>query len=133
MAYLPTLEPLELTVIEHFTDMGIVHVHSKQKINTDQMHPRLLAKRLLSSSEILKSRAHRLYYVLPLSGTAIPLHSAISFDVFFEWLPRNVKNIYAVVVNLTTPDCKKVSNLYSNRLIKLIDFCILLTLVFFEN
>lgn len=129
------LQPLELTVIEHFTDMNIVHVHCKQKIHTNLKHPRLLPKHLLNNIEVLKNRTHRLYYVVPPLGAVMSLQDAISFDVFFEFFLRNVNNIYAVIVNLTTFDCKKVSSLYCNTYIyiELFKFNTLIKLIYFSN
>lgn len=107
-----TSGPLELTVIEHFTEMDQVHVHSKRSIDLVNLaHPRLLAKHLVASSEVLKNRAHRLFYVLPPFGTIIPLDDIFSLDVFFVWFRRNVHNVYAVVLNRTTSDFEKVSRI----------------------
>lgn len=130
---LQKLGPLELTVIEHFTDMGVVHVHCKKQIHADLIHPRLLPAHLIDNTEVLKNRAHRLYYVIPPHGTVISLHNAISFDVFFEWFLKNVNIIYAVVVNHTTSDCKKVSSLRCKICIGLFKFQTQTKLIFFKH
>lgn len=98
---------LELTVIEYFADMDTVHVHCRRQIKP--VHPRLLAKHLIASSETLQNRAHRMYYMIPPFGTVMPLDDIISFEVFFEWFRRNAITIYAVVANRTTFNFKKVS------------------------
>lgn len=125
--------PLELTVIEHFTDMSIVHVHCKQKIHTNLIHPRLLPTHLINNSEVLKNRAHRLYYVVPPLETVMSLHNAISCDVFFEHFLRNVNNVYAVILNHTTSDCKKVSNLRVKICTRFFQFQTQIKLVFFNH
>lgn len=126
------LGPLELTVIEHFTDMNIVHVHCKQQIHTNLIHPRLLPTHLINNSEMLKNRAHRLYYVIPPLGIVMSLHDEISFDVFFEHFLRNVNSIYAVVVNHTTSDYKKVSNLRRKIYIGLFNHQTLIKLIILD-
>lgn len=106
-------ELLNLTVLEHFSEMDLVHVHSKHQINLNCLpHVRSLGKLLVDSSEILKNRSHRLYYVLPRFGMVLPLDDSISYDVFYDWLLyKSVNNVYAVIENLTTTNFKKVSNL----------------------
>lgn len=101
---------LVLTVLEYFADADIVHEHCQQQLDlTGLDHPRDLAKRLLSSSEVLRNRTHRLYYVVPLrSGMVMPLDDYIAYDVFFEWFRRHVGHVYAVIVNGTTKDYEKV-------------------------
>ncbi|XP_025190374.1 uncharacterized protein LOC112590970 [Melanaphis sacchari] len=113
---------LDLTVLEHFTDMNLVHVHCKQQINLCGIpHIRSLGKLLIASSEILNNRAHRLYYVLSrFDNMILPLDDNIAFDVFLDWfLYRNVNNVYAVVENLTTTDFKKVVSLYLSQMPRL--------------
>ncbi|XP_022166345.1 uncharacterized protein LOC111030919 [Myzus persicae] len=112
-------EFLNLTILEHFSDMDLVHVHCKQQlINLNCLpHIRSLGKLLVARSEILKNRTHRLYYVLPRFGMILPLDDNISYDVFYDWLHyKNVNNVYAVIENLTTTDFKKVVTLYLNQM-----------------
>lgn len=103
---------LNLTVLEHFTDMELVHVHCKETINLCGIHHiRSLGKLLVARSKILNNRSHRLYYVLPrFNNMILPLDDNIAFDVFLDWIfNKSVKNVYAVVENLTTTDFKIVS------------------------
>lgn len=113
MEHTREFELLNLTVLEHFSEMDLVHVHCKQQINLNRLpHIRSLGKLLVSSSEILKNRTHRLYYVLPRFDMILPLDDNISYDVFYDWLLyKSVNNVYAVIENLTTTDFKKVSYL----------------------
>lgn len=109
---------LNLTVLEHFTDMDLVHVHCKQQINLSGIHHiRSLGKLLVAHSEILKNRSHRLYYVLPrFNNMILLLDDNIAFDVFLDWFfYKSVNNVYAVVENLTTTNLKKVSYTYINK------------------
>ncbi|XP_026819287.1 uncharacterized protein LOC113557948 [Rhopalosiphum maidis] len=112
---------LNMTVLEHFTDMDLVHVHCKQEINLCGIpHIRSLGKLLVSNSEVLKNRPHRLYYALPRFTMVLPLDDNIAFDVFLDWfLYKNVNNVYAVVENLTTTDCKQVVTLYLKQIPRL--------------
>jgi len=103
---------LKLTVLEHFTDMELVHVHCKEPINLCGIHHiRSLGKLLVARSKILNNRSHRLYYVLPrFNNMILSLDDNIAFDVFLDWIfNKSVKNVYAVVENLTTTDFKIVS------------------------
>lgn len=100
---------LKLTVLEYFADMDVVHVHCVQQICPDLNYPEALTKHLVYRTEVLQNRPNRLFYVVPPFGTVMPLNDIISFKVFYEWLNRNVHQIYAVILNSTTPDLKKVS------------------------
>lgn len=100
---------LKLTVIEYFADMDVVHVHYAEKICPNLDYPGALAKHLVASAEVLQNRPHRLFYVVPPFGTVMPLNDIISFKVFFEWINRNVNQVYAVIINSTTTDLIKAS------------------------
>jgi hypothetical protein len=99
---------LKLTVLEYFADMDLVHVHCEQQICPDLDLPEALTKHL-SSTKVLQNRPNRLFYVVPPFGIVMPINDIISFKVLFEWLKKNVHQIYAVIMNSTTPDLKKVS------------------------
>lgn len=109
---------LQLTVIEYFSDMDIIHVHCKLQMNLENLaHPRLLVKHLIANYPVLRHKAHRLYYVVQPFCTIISLDdSIVSIEVFLEWFHRNVCNVYAVIVDPTTPsEPKKVSWYYVKR------------------
>ncbi|XP_015363937.1 PREDICTED: general transcription factor II-I repeat domain-containing protein 2A-like [Diuraphis noxia] len=118
MEHTREFELLNLTVLEHFSEMDLVHVHSKQQINLNCLrHIRSLGKLLVAKSEILKNRSHRLYYVLPRFGMVLPLDDSISYDVFYDWLLyKSVNNLFAVIENLTTTDFKKVVTMYVSQM-----------------
>lgn len=112
MAYVGTNRAtgsVQLTVLEYFADMSYVHVPCKQQIDLDLDHTRLFIKHLVASSEVLKNRKHRLYYLVPPFGTIMSIDDIVSVEVFFEWFYRNVNNVYAVIENSTTSDFKKVN------------------------
>ncbi|XP_025422898.1 uncharacterized protein LOC112692431 [Sipha flava] len=106
---------LKLTVLEYFADMDLVHVHCEQQICPDLDLPEALTKHL-SSTKVLQNRPNRLFYVVPPFGIVMPINDIISFKVLFEWLKKNVHQIYAVIMNSTTPDLKKVVKLYVNKM-----------------